>query len=229
LKYLARYLTGGPISEGRIIAADKDEVTFWAREGKTPGGDNQLVPITLPTIEFTRRWCLHILPKGYTKTRSFGGWHNRRRDPYLERCAILLEAIDAPLPEDALEFNVWLDPSAGEQDEVPREVCPLCGCALRLIDAREQPSWYDVMNSPSRPSWYKRRTVAAENLASPSQHRIESARGSTVAKATKLNPQGAAPSPKRQSSTPDLSRCILHPDRSQFVVMPTGGNMQWRS
>jgi len=65
LKYLARYLTGGPISEGRIIAADQDEVTFWAREGKTPGGDNQRVPIRLPTIEFTRRWCLHILPKGY--------------------------------------------------------------------------------------------------------------------------------------------------------------------
>ncbi len=32
LKYLARYLTGGPISEGRIIAADQNEVTFWARE-----------------------------------------------------------------------------------------------------------------------------------------------------------------------------------------------------
>ena len=83
LKYLARYLTGGPISDGRITAADQDEATFWAREGKTPGGDDQRVPVTLPTIEFTRRWCLHVLPKGYTKTRSFGGWHNRHRDAYL--------------------------------------------------------------------------------------------------------------------------------------------------
>jgi len=187
LKYLARYLTGGPISEGRIIAADQDEVTFWAREGKTPGGDNQRVPIRLPTIEFTRRWCLHILPKGYTKTRSFGGWHNRRRDAYLERCAILLEAIDAPLLGDALEFPAVLDPPAADQDEVPREVCPLCGGELRLIDSREKPSWYDVLNSPFRPSWYQPFTVAAEKLALLSEHTIESAKGSTVAKATKFN------------------------------------------
>ncbi len=187
LKYLARYLTGGPISNGRIIAADQDEVTFWAREGKTPGGTSERVPITLPAIEFMRRWCLHILPKGYTKTRSFGGWHNRRRDAYLERCAILLEAIDTPLLEDAVEFQAVVDSAAADQDEVPRQACPLCGGELRLIDSREKSSWYDVLNSPFRPSWYQQFTVAAEKLASPSQHTIESAKGSTVAKATKLN------------------------------------------
>ena len=186
LKYLARYLTGGPISDSRIIAADRDEVTFWAREGKTPGGDNQTVPITLSTIEFMRRWCLHILPKGYTKTRSFGGWHNRRREAYLERSAIMLDAINAPLSEDALEFPVSPD-SLETVEELPHEACPLCGGELRLIAFREKPSWYDVMNSPSRPSWYQRPTVAAEKLASHPPRRIESAKGSFVAKATKFN------------------------------------------
>lgn len=79
-----------------------------------PGGDHHRVPITLATLEFMRRWCLHIWPKGYTKTRSFGGWHNRRRDAYLERCAIQLEAIDAPLPEDAFEFPASLNTYAAE-------------------------------------------------------------------------------------------------------------------
>ena len=184
MKYLARYLTGGPISEGRIIAADQDEVTFWARDGKTPGGDNQRVPITLPTIEFMRRWCLNILPKGYNKTRCFGGWHNRRRDAYLERCAIML---DAPLPENALEFNVMLDTSSVEQDEVSHEDCPVCGCELRLIEVRDKPSWNDVMNSPSRPTWYMFRLYFAENLASTPRHPIESAKGNSVVKATKFN------------------------------------------
>ena len=92
IKYLARYLTGGPISNTRIIVADEAQVTFWAREGKTPGGDTHSIEVTLPIEEFTRRWSLHILPKGYTKTRRFGGWSNTRRDRYLERCAILLEA-----------------------------------------------------------------------------------------------------------------------------------------
>ena len=187
LKYLARYLTGGPISEGRIIAADQDEVTFWARHGKTPGGDNHRVPITLPPIEFMRRWCLHILPKGYTKTRSFGGWHNRRRYAYLERCAIMLEEIDAPLPEDALEFNVMPDSSSVEQYEVPHQDCPVCGCELRLIEMSEKPSWYDLMNSPSRPTWYTFHPDTTDNLVSKPRHPIESAKGSSVPKATKFN------------------------------------------
>jgi len=55
LKYLARYLTGGPISDSRIVSADEREVTFLAREGTTPGGEAKQVPITLTTPEFTRR------------------------------------------------------------------------------------------------------------------------------------------------------------------------------
>ena len=105
LKYLARYLSGGPISDSRITAADKDNVTFLAREGTKSGGDAKQVPITLTTTEFTRRWSLHVLPKGYIKTRRYGGWSNPRRDEYLERCSHQLEAIDAFLPETAMEFR----------------------------------------------------------------------------------------------------------------------------
>jgi hypothetical protein len=76
LKYLARYLTGGPISDARIIAADEREVTFWAREGTVTGGERGQIPLTLSVEEFTRRWSLHVLPKGYTKTRRWGGWSN---------------------------------------------------------------------------------------------------------------------------------------------------------
>jgi len=61
-------------------AADEREVTFLAREGKTPGGDERQLPITLSTLEFTRRWALQVLPAGFTKTRHFGGWSNCRRE-----------------------------------------------------------------------------------------------------------------------------------------------------
>ncbi|WP_261344217.1 IS91 family transposase [Stieleria neptunia] len=62
VRYLTRYLTGGPISDHRIIAADDQEVTFWAREGYTTGGESIQVPLTLSTAEFICRWCLHIQP-----------------------------------------------------------------------------------------------------------------------------------------------------------------------
>ncbi|HUG67187.1 MAG TPA: transposase, partial [Pirellulaceae bacterium] len=50
----------------------------------------------LSGIEFMRRWSLHILPKGFTKTRSYGGFSCRHRQDYLQRCRQLLQI---PEPE----------------------------------------------------------------------------------------------------------------------------------
>lgn len=157
LKYLARYLTGGPISEARIVRADERHVTFIAREGKVTGGQRQQVPITLTTLEFTRRWALHILPKGYTKARRFGGWSNRRTSDYIERCARLLDAAEVKLAPQAMHF----DPHQWEleqesQAELTQAECPHCGAPMQCIAATPKPSWQHIMNSPHRPSWYTR-------------------------------------------------------------------------
>src|SRR5690606_23692582 len=106
VRYLTRYLTGGPISDGRIVAADTKEVTFMAREGTRTGGERQQVPVRLSTIEFIRRWCLHIQPDQLTKTRYFGGWSSGKRTAYLARCRQLLGAAETdtdnePLPTAA--------------------------------------------------------------------------------------------------------------------------------
>ena len=50
VRYLTRYLTGGPISDQRILAADEKEVTFLARQGETTGGSEDIkFPTRLPT------------------------------------------------------------------------------------------------------------------------------------------------------------------------------------
>jgi len=90
-KYLARYLTGGPISDRRIVSHENGFVTFLARVGKKTGGDDEVEPIRLRGAEFVRRWCLHVLPKGYTKTRRFGGYWNGHRDRYLAESRELLD------------------------------------------------------------------------------------------------------------------------------------------
>ena len=84
LKYLARYLTGGPISDRRLVSHDlvshdlvshdNGKVTFTARAGRTVGGDaDDIEKLAVPGVEFVRRWCLHILPSGSMKTRRYGG------------------------------------------------------------------------------------------------------------------------------------------------------------
>lgn len=45
--------------------------------------------------EFVRRWCLHILPKGYAKSRRFGGYSGRHRQRYITECRELLGSVPA--------------------------------------------------------------------------------------------------------------------------------------
>jgi hypothetical protein len=155
MKYLARYLTGGPISDRRIVRADNREVTFKARAGTTVGGDRQQIEITLPTTEFVRRWSLHILPRGYTKTRRYGCWSNPRRETFLKLCREQLKASREFLltpnatdieSSDAPETNI-------PADEIDQ--CPQCGNRMILQAAQEKPSWRHIMESPNRPAWYR--------------------------------------------------------------------------
>ena len=181
VRYLTRYLTGGPISNSRIVAADEDHVTFMAREGKQTGGEREQVPVTLETIEFVRRWCEHIQPEQLTKTRYFGGWCSRKRTQYQARCRSLLgiseeievESIDDQPPhEESLENS--LDNSLGESlsisspselsDDDTKLPCRACGShLLRLVAEAAKPSWSSVLTHlDSRcPSWYAETEHAA--------------------------------------------------------------------
>jgi hypothetical protein len=162
VRYLTRYLTGGPISDSRIVEADHESVTFLAREGKTIGGDQKQVHVTMPTREFVQRWCLHIQPDQLTKSRYFGGWSTNRLAAYLERCAAAMHASDVPLAADATEFNTeelvsressW----SGEAFARKQLKCPKCQKdTLRETKVIEKPSWRDIFarGSESCPPWY---------------------------------------------------------------------------
>jgi hypothetical protein len=147
LKYLARYLTGGPISDRRLIKHEDGQVTFSAR-GRDKRAGNPAEPYPLPGIEFTRRWSLHILPKGFVKSRGFGGYSCRNRATYLRRCRDLLE-LDRPAPE----------PAATPEKETAEEresavTCPQCQTTMQCISDYERPGWNDVLNGSDRPRWY---------------------------------------------------------------------------
>ena len=169
VRYLTRYLTGGPISDSRIVEADQQHVTFMAREGGKTGGERTQVPVTLPTREFVRRWCLHIQPDQLTKSRYYGGWSNNRLGEYLERCVRAMDASNVPLRDDATEFNPdklapgalgdsWLgDTGLGDALDSDQLKCPKCGHdTLRVIGMTSKPSWRDIFahGRESCPAWY---------------------------------------------------------------------------
>ena len=92
LKYLARYLSGGPISDRRLVSQQADKITFLARSLTKPkrGERHQQVAVEIPSMEFVWRWSLHILPKGMVRVRHYGHFGNRHRTKYLARCNELL-------------------------------------------------------------------------------------------------------------------------------------------
>src|SRR5438477_496674 len=60
--YLARYLRGGPLKNGRLVAYDGDRVTFTcrARPEETDGERPSAQCRTLSVTDFLQRWLLHV-------------------------------------------------------------------------------------------------------------------------------------------------------------------------
>jgi hypothetical protein len=159
LKYLARYLTGGPISDRRIIRDQNDRVSFWARS-KNKAAGNRPREFELPGKEFVRRWSMHILPKGYTRSRCCGGFHGSKRKSYLSRCRELL-TMAGPTSADP---EAAASPEAIERPErmqttVPN--CPRCEIAMCCIQKHPRPSWKEV---------FKRGIYADAAIYSPMNH-----------------------------------------------------------
>ena len=136
LKYLARYMSGGPISDRRLISDEDGVVTFWARS-KDKARGNQSAPFPLRGTEFVRRWTMHILPKGYTRSRSYGGYHGAKRQTYLQRCRTLLGITD----DDDDSPNAG-DPTESPEPSLPK--CVRCQIPMVCIEQRSRPSWRQI-------------------------------------------------------------------------------------
>ena len=92
-------------------------------------------------VEFMRCWALHILPKGFTKVRCYGGWSNTGRGGYLARCARLtppvIETRSDPPPKTEPQTPTANTPS-----------CPKCKTPTVLESSARRPSWRDLFYGP---------------------------------------------------------------------------------
>lgn len=116
LKYLARYLYRGVVSERQIVGYDSDSraVTFRYRDGKT----GELRLRTLSLVEFLWRLMIHVLPKGLRRVREYGLLHgNAKRLRALIQ--LLLHVAIAPSPPVIRAFR-----------------CPGCGSIMQPVGFR---------------------------------------------------------------------------------------------
>jgi hypothetical protein len=124
--YLARYLRGGPIKNGRLVAYDGDCVTFTYRARQKGVNAEPAAPqrMTLPVADFLQRWLLHVPVPQTRVMRSYGLDH----PSHAAALAVCRAALGQP-PLEAPAALDWQTVCAQRGDAHP-ERCPTCGQRL---------------------------------------------------------------------------------------------------
>jgi hypothetical protein len=124
LEYLGRYTHRVAISNHRLVALDKDQVTFRWKDYRHPQRPRTMV---LDAQEFLRRFLLHTLPDGFQRIRFGGFLANCHRALKLDLIRQFLAApviALLPLPKDCADLLALLTGQSPHQ-------CPFC-CLGRM-------------------------------------------------------------------------------------------------
>jgi putative transposase len=112
-------------SSNRLIAFDKNSVTFRYKDYRRDGADRQQVMV-LAIDEFIRRFLLHVLPHGFHRIRHYGLLASSARKASLALARELLNV--APPTED----------DTPEEPADVRPPCPCCGGRMVVIERFER-------------------------------------------------------------------------------------------
>src|SRR5215813_3885839 len=128
LKYLARYTHRVAISNQRLVALADGQVTFkW----KDYADGNAVKEMTLSVTEFTRRFLLHILPRGFVRIRHYGLLANRCRRERLECCR---KALQHGTTQVSLQGANEAENQSNTERQSP--LCPVCRQGHMMIVER---------------------------------------------------------------------------------------------
>ena len=119
LDYLGRYTHKVAISDHRILSFDNGLVTYTWRDR---ADQNRIKTDQLSAQEFTKRFCTHILPRGFMKIRYYGWMSAARRKRTLPA---IRQALHAPQPQPEQEQS--LAERILQRTGIDITLCPHCG------------------------------------------------------------------------------------------------------
>ncbi len=126
--YLARYMSGGPISDKRIISVTDSEVVFLYRDHC----DGREKRMKLTPHEFLSRWFEHVPPRGLRTIRRSG--------LYANCCGKVRQAICAQLePESSPRAASEPRVAAARVVSLDRERCPRCNTCVTVREVYRPP------------------------------------------------------------------------------------------
>ena len=125
LAYLSRYTHRVAIANSRLVAFDKQGVTFKWKDYRIEGRD-RYKQMTLAADEFIRRFLIHVLPKGLHRIRHYGLF---AKGSCADNIAQARELLAVAKPEGQ-PIAATVDPS--------KPSCPCCGGRMIIIEVFER-------------------------------------------------------------------------------------------
>jgi len=129
VEYLGRYTHKVAISNHRLVSVDHTGVQFSYRDYR----DDRIKQMKLTGVEFLRRFCQHILPKGFVRIRHYGLLSASKR-PQLKQLQIALgvQVTEKRVKKDWKQLcreHLGFDP----------DLCPECGQGKMVVIQRLDP------------------------------------------------------------------------------------------
>jgi hypothetical protein len=125
LAYLSRYTHRVAIANSRLIAFNRDGVTFKYKDYRADGRA-RYKRMTLTSNEFIRRFLIHVLPKGFHRIRHFGLFAKASPTDNIARARELL-AVPKAQPQHG-------DADAAASEPAPAATCPCCGGDMVIVE-----------------------------------------------------------------------------------------------
>ena len=124
VKYLGTYVARTAIYDARLLSVTNQTVTFrW----KDRAHQNRSQVLTLPGVEFVRRYLRHVLPRGLRSVRYYGFCHPTAKASRLRVQLHSGKPLDLGLPALASPSQ----PEAPPGESAP--LCPQCGQPMQLL------------------------------------------------------------------------------------------------
>jgi hypothetical protein len=148
IEYLGNYTHRVALAESRLVKHDLSTVSFTYKDY---ADDGRKKCMTLDTVEFIRRFLLHVLPSGFMRIRNYGFLSNSGRKKGLQRCADIFVAFRQK--RDAAKSKVqqpW-NSRVKEQTGFDPLLCKKCGKAVMVLIAEIAPVSENIMACLTEP------------------------------------------------------------------------------
>jgi len=150
IKYLGNYTHRVAIAESRLVSHGSTTVSFTYKDYTD---NSRKKYMTLNTVEFIRRFLLHVLPSGFMRIRHYGFLSNSSRKKGLERCAEIFASLREKRKKNEKQKQIKQPWHQRVKDQTGFDplLCKKCGKAVMRIVAEIPPIQGWAMVCPGVP------------------------------------------------------------------------------